>query len=168
MSSAFRCSFDPKLDLVLERDIAVPRAKVWRAWTEPELIKQWFTPAPWRTIECEIDLRPGGIFRTVMRGPEGEEFPGVGCILDVVPNERLVWTSVLLPGFRPQPLADKPGCESIPFTGVIELADCAIGTRYTATAVHGEEASSRKHAEMGFQEGWGAALDQLVALMRGL
>jgi uncharacterized protein YndB with AHSA1/START domain len=83
---------DPKLDLVLERILDVPRRLVWAAWTQPEHVKQWFVPAPWTMIDCEIDLRPGGIFRTVMRSPEGEEFPGVGCYLEVIRNERLIWT----------------------------------------------------------------------------
>src|SRR5690242_2821697 len=92
---------NPSLDLVLERVVDVPRELVWSAWTTPEHIKKWFTPAPWTTIACEIDLRPGGAFRTTMRSPEGEEFPNVGCYLEVVPNERLVWTNALGPGFRP-------------------------------------------------------------------
>ena len=69
---------DPKLDLVLERVVDVPPNLVWAVWTTPEYVKQWFTPAPWRTVDCEIDLRPGGVFRTVMRSPEGQEFPNVG------------------------------------------------------------------------------------------
>ena len=68
-------TIDPKLDLVLERTIDVPRELVWAAWTQPEHLSQWFTPAPWTVSECGIDLRPGGIFRTVMRSPEGREFP---------------------------------------------------------------------------------------------
>jgi uncharacterized protein YndB with AHSA1/START domain len=75
---------DPELDLVLERVVDVPPALVWRAWTEPERLKRWFTPKPWQTVECEIDLRPGGIFRTTMRSPEGEDTPHVGCYLEVV------------------------------------------------------------------------------------
>ena len=94
---------DPKLDLVLERVVPVPRERVWSAWTTPEHVKQWFTPAPWTTVDCEIDLRPGGIFRTVMRSPEGEEFPNLGCYLEIIPNEKLVWTNALAPGFRPIP-----------------------------------------------------------------
>ena len=94
---------DPKLDLVLERVVEVPPELVWAAWTQPEHLKVWFTPAPWRTTHCEIDLRPGGIFRTVMEGPAGERFDGTGCYLEVVPNRRLVWTSVLLPHWRPAP-----------------------------------------------------------------
>ena len=54
---------DPKLDLVLERVVDVPPELVWRAWTEPKHLMPWFTPAPWKTVDCEIDLRPGGIFQ---------------------------------------------------------------------------------------------------------
>jgi uncharacterized protein YndB with AHSA1/START domain len=88
-----------ELDLVLERVVDVPRELVWAAWTRPEHIKKWFTPAPWTTVDCEIDLRPGGIFRTVMRSPEGQEHSGAGCYLEIVPNEKLVWTSALGPGY---------------------------------------------------------------------
>jgi uncharacterized protein YndB with AHSA1/START domain len=56
------------------------------------ITQQWFTPAPWKTVDCEIDLRPGGLFRTVMRSPEGQEFPNVGCYLEIVENEKLIWT----------------------------------------------------------------------------
>lgn len=87
-----RIDTNPELDLVLERVVDVPPEKVWAAWTEPEQVVKWFTPKPWQTVECQIDLRPGGIFRTVMRSPEGEDHDNVGCWLEVVENERLVWT----------------------------------------------------------------------------
>ena len=149
---------DPKLDLVLERVIDVPRELVWAAWTKPEHIKKWFTPAPWTVADCEIDLRPGGMFRTIMRSPEGKEFPNVGCYLEVVTNERLVWTDALLPGYRPAPN---------PFmSAVLLLKPEGKGTRYTAIALHRDEVGRKQHEEMGFQEGWGKALDQLVALTR--
>jgi activator of Hsp90 ATPase-like protein len=82
---------DPRLDLLLERVVDVPPELVWAAWTTPEHVKKWFTPAPWTTVDCEIDLRPGGIFRFVMRSPEGQEFPNVGCYLEIVkkPEARL-------------------------------------------------------------------------------
>jgi uncharacterized protein YndB with AHSA1/START domain len=93
--------FDPTLDLVLERDIDVPRDLVWAAWTVPEHLMKWFVPSPWTMADCVIDLRPGGIFRTVMRSPEGTEYPSDGCFLEVVPEQRLVFTDALLPGYRP-------------------------------------------------------------------
>lgn len=92
---------DPKLDLVLERTIDVPPALVWQAWTQPEHIKHWLTPAPWQTVRCDVDLRPGGRFRFVMRSPEGEEHTHDCCYLEIVEGSRLVWTNALLPGFRP-------------------------------------------------------------------
>ena len=159
---------DSKLDLTFTRVVDVPRALVWRAWTEPELLKPWFCPLPWKTIDCEIDLRPGGIFRTTMQSPEGAEFPNAGCYLEIIPQEKLVWTNALLPGFRPAPPA--PGGEAsavnFMFTAMIELADAGQGTRYTATVIHADEAGCKTHADMGFEGGWGAALDQLVAMIQ--
>jgi uncharacterized protein YndB with AHSA1/START domain len=111
---------DPKLDLILERVIDVPRELMWAAWTTPEHIKKWFTPAPWRTVDCELDLRPGGIFRTVMRSPEGQEFPSAGCFLEIVENERLVWTSALGSGYRPSKTSAAPS-DPFVFTAMISL-----------------------------------------------
>lgn len=160
---------NPKLDLVLERVIDVPRELVWAAWTQPEHIKKWFTPAPWETVDCEIDLRPGGVFRTVMRSPEGQDFPHLGCYLEIIPNEKLVWTSALGPGYRPLIRETGTGnCDELYFTGVVALEAQGNKTKYTAIALHGDEASSKKHADLGFQDGWSAALDQLVTLVKTL
>jgi uncharacterized protein YndB with AHSA1/START domain len=149
---------DPELDLVLERVIDVPPALVWKAWTEPEHLKKWFCPAPWSVSDCEIDLRPGGAFNTVMRSPEGEEFPNLGCVLEVVEGERLVFTDTLLPGYRPAP---EPF-----FTAIVTIEPHGSGTRYVARALHRDAEGRTKHEEMGFHDGWGAALDQLVALAK--
>lgn len=149
---------DPRLDLVLERVVDVPPEKVWAAWTRPEHVVKWFTPKPWSTVDCEIDLRPGGIFRTVMRSPEGEDHENVGCFLEVVENRRLVWTDALGPGWRPNPE---------PFmTAVIAIEPHGKGTKYTAIAIHKDEDTRKKHEEMGFHEGWATALDQLVEYVR--
>lgn len=150
------------LDLLLEREVDIAAEAVWAAWTEPERLVRWFTPAPWATVDCEIDLRPGGIFRTVMRSPEGEDFPNIACYLEVVPNERLVWTSALAPGYRPL-IEHPPG--SFPLTAVISLERIPTGTRYRALAIHADAETCRQHETMGFQDGWGAALDQLVAMV---
>lgn len=154
---------DSRLDLVLERVLDVPKDLVWRAYTDPEQLKKWFVPAPWSLADCEVDLRPGGIFRTVMRSPEGQEFAGAGCYLEVVPGEKLVWTSALAPGFRPAEASEG----ALPFTAVILLEAHGTGTKYTAIAMHGDEAACKRHADMGFLAGWGATLDQLVAMAKG-
>ncbi len=151
---------DPGLDLVLEREVDVPPELVWAAWTQPEHLKQWFTPKPFETTEAEIDLRPGGIFRVVMRSPEGEEMDqGAGCILEVVVNRRLTWTGALGPGFRPT-------MSDFPFTATITMEPAGAGTAYRAVARHGSAELKVQHEDMGFHDGWGAALDQLVELAR--
>jgi uncharacterized protein YndB with AHSA1/START domain len=154
MATAKTTSFE----LVLERVIDIPPEKVWAAWTKPEHLKKWFTPAPWKTIECEIDLRPGGGFRTVMLSPEGQQFPNVGCYLEVVENKKLVFTDALTPGYAP---SGKPF-----FTAIITLEPHGTGTKYTARGLHKDEADKNQHEQMGFVVGWGIALDQLVAHMK--
>jgi uncharacterized protein YndB with AHSA1/START domain len=154
---------DPRFDLVLERDIPVPVDRVYAAWTEPELMVQWFTPAPWKTVSAEIHLYPGGGNVITMESPEGEQYPNAGCYLEIIPNELLVFTSVMTEGFRP--VVPQNGAEDLPFTGRIEMsANPDGGTHYRAIAIHADEAGATRHAEMGFADGWGAALDQLVAL----
>lgn len=157
---------NPELDLLLERVVEVPPDLVWRAWTTPEHLMKWFTPAPWKTVECEIDLRPGGAFQTTMESPDGQRFPNVGCCLEIVEGRRLSWTNALLPGFRPNPSADSCPGEEFYFTAVIVLEPHGAGTKYSALAMHAEAASRKKHEDMGFRDGWGAALDQLVALAK--
>ena len=151
-------TIDPELDLVLEREVDVPRQKVWEAWTNPEHLKHWFTPAPWRTTECEIDLRPGGRFRTVMNGPAGEVVDSTGCYLEIDPGRKLMWTDALGEDYRPNGTSF--------MTAILLLEDDGDGTRYTAIARHADPDTKAKHEEMGFHHGWGAALDQLVAYVK--
>lgn len=157
---------DPSLDLFMDRIVDVPRELVWKAWTTPELLKQWFTPKPWQTTEAEIDLRPGGIFRNKMEGPNGESFEGTGCYLEVVEGEKLVWTSALGPGYRPQPGFDDKMGGMFYFTAVITMEDHEGGTKYRALVIHADEEGKKKHDEMGFHNGWGAAFDQLIELIK--
>lgn len=162
-------TINSELDLVLERIVDVPRELVWAAWTTPEKLMPWFCPLPWKTVDCEIDLHPGGIFRTVMQSPEGQQFPNSGCYLEVVPNEKLVWTNALEPGFRPAKQAvanpDHP-CEEFVMTATILLEAVAGGTKYTAHVMHDNKEARIAHEKMGFKEGWGTCLDQLVATIK--
>lgn len=157
--------FDPDLDLMFERVVDIPPEWVWSAWTTEQHIKHWFTPAPWKTIDCRLDLRPGGIFHTVMLSPEGKEFPNSGCYLEVVPQQKLVWTNALQPGYRP---AKAPANASVDFcfTAVIALASRGAGTLYQARVIHADRDACARHRAMGFHAGWGTALDQLVAYMK--
>jgi uncharacterized protein YndB with AHSA1/START domain len=154
-----RPAINPALDLVLERIVDVRPALVWKAWTEPQHLKRWFTPAPWTTVDCQIDLRPGGIFSTTMRSPDGVVQPtNAGCYLEVVKEERLVFTDALGPGYRPSGKSF--------MTAMILLEPHGSGTRYTAIAMHADEATRKQHEDMGFHHGWNAALNQLIALAK--
>lgn len=149
---------DPELDLLLERYVELPPEAIWAAWTTPELYKEWFCPRPWTVAEAELDLRPGGGGRTVMRPPEGEDHISFGCYLEVVPNRRLIFTDAMTAGYRP---AAKPF-----MTGIIDLVPEGTGTRYRAIARHADAATREQHEAMGFHQGWSIALDQLIELMK--
>ena len=152
-----------RLDLTITRIVDAPRALIWEAWTKPEHLKRWWTPAPWTTPECRVDLRPGGEFYTLMRGPDGSEHAVNGCYLDITPCERIVFTDVLQTGWRPAAMSSGP-CGPY-FTAIISFEEHEGGTRYTARALHKDDADRAKHEEMGFDQGWNTALDQLVALV---
>lgn len=144
-------------ELSLSRLIRAPRERLYRAWTTPDLLKQWFTPRPWTTPVVELDVRAGGSSYILMRGPDGNEFPNRGVYLEVVPNEKLVFTDAYTEAWVP---ADKPF-----MTGIITFSDEDGGTRYTARALHWTDADRAAHEQMGFHEGWGKATDQLEALV---
>ena len=150
---------DPR-DLVLTRLIPVPRRALWRAWTEPELLKRWFAPKPYTTPTAELDVRPGGASRIVMRSPEGQDLPNPGVYLEVVPDERLVVTDAYTSAWVPSP---KPF-----LTVILTFADEAGGTRYTARARHWTMEDRAAHEAMGFHQGWGQCADQLEELAKSL
>lgn len=147
-------------ELVLDRLIDAPRAKVYRCWTEPELIKQWFAPKPWTTPEVEIDLRPGGANSVTMADPEGNQYPNPGIFLEIVPEEKLVFTDAFTAGWQP---TDKAffSCE-------LTFADEGGKTRQIARAKHWTVDDKQQHEQMGFHEGWGMCADQLEALAKTL
>jgi uncharacterized protein YndB with AHSA1/START domain len=151
----------PKYELSLTRVIDAPRHKIFKAWTTPELLKQWFAPLPWTTPHIEMDLRPGGANLFVMADPEGNEFPNRGVYLEVVENEKLVFTDAFTSAWVPS---------AKPFmVGTITLEDLGGGkTKYTATVLHWSEEDRLAHEKMGFHEGWGQCTDQLAALVAKL
>jgi uncharacterized protein YndB with AHSA1/START domain len=144
-------------ELVLTRIIDAPRENIFRAWTEVELLKQWFAPLPYTTPHAELDVRPGGSSLVVMRGPDGSEFPNPGVYLEVVKNEKIVFTDAFTSAWVP---SEKPF-----MTAIITLEDIGGGkTKYTALVRHWTVADREAHEKMGFHEGWGICTDQLAAL----
>ena len=160
MTTAASTSELQNRDLVLTRLINAPRATVYRAWTEPELLKQWFAPAPWTTPHAVLDVRPGGACQITMRSPEGNDFPNSGVYLEVVPNEKLVFTDAYTRAWEP---SEKPF-----MTVIVTLADESGQTRYTARARHWSDADRAQHEQMGFHEGWSQCASQLEQVAKAL
>ena len=144
-------------ELTLTRLIDAPREKVYRCWTDPALLKQWFAPLPYTTPVAELDVRPGGSAFIVMRGPDGKDLPNRGTYLEVVPNQRLVSTDAYVKAWEP---SEKPF-----MTLILTFEDEAGKTRYTARARHWIVADREAHEKMGFHQGWGICTDQLTALV---
>lgn len=151
-------AFDPKRDFAIERFIdAAPRI-VWTALTTPAHVKEWYMPKAWgRVARAEMDVRPGGIFAIDIAVGDGDPMPNLGCFLDVVPERRLAWTSMLFPGYRPAVFDD------IPITAIVTMDAEGRGTRYVFTALHRNEADLATNKESGFYQGTEIAVDQLVA-----
>ena len=144
-------------ELTIARVINAPPAVVWKAWSTPQHLAKWWIPAP---IECQVvklDLRPGGGFETRMREDGGDFQPHVdGCFLDIVPEARLVFTTVLTEGWRPV----EPW---LALTAIITFEPEGSATRYAARVLHKSAEDARKHEDMGFLDGWGTTIDQLAA-----
>lgn len=158
-----RFAFDPKLDFAIERFIDAPTRLVWEALTKPEHVKEWYMPRAWgRVVRTEMDVRPGGIFSIDIATADGREVPNLGCFLEAVPMERLVWTSMLFPGYRPAVFDD------IPITAIITMEAVGDGTRYVFTALHRDEADLEKDRESGFYQGTEIAIDQLAEHVMGM
>jgi uncharacterized protein YndB with AHSA1/START domain len=151
-------STPPNRELVLNRIINAPREMVFKAWTDPELLKQWFAPRPWTTSQAQLDVRPGGANLIVMRDPQGNEFPNRGVYLEVVKNERLVFTDAYTKPWEP---SEKPF-----MTVVLTFEDAGNGrTNYTARVLHWTAADCDAHEKMGFQAGWGQCAAQLESVL---
>lgn len=153
---------NPDLDLELSRSFTAPPSVIWRCWIEPALLCQWFCPKPWRVAEAVIDARAGGRFYSLMQGPNGEESPNEGSLVDVVAGRKLVFTDLFEADFKP---VASPG---LGFVAIVTFDPEGSGTRYRAVARHRTAAEAETHRSMGFHAGWGAAAAQLEELSKGL
>jgi uncharacterized protein YndB with AHSA1/START domain len=160
MTSSAESTPSSDRELLITRMIDAPREKVYRAWTEAELLKQWFAPLPYTTPSAILDVRPGGSSVIVMRGPDGNDFPNAGTYLEVVKNERLVFTDAYTKAWEP---SQKPF-----MTVILTFENVGGKTKYTARVRHWTVADREAHEKMGFHQGWGQCADQLAALVAKL
>jgi uncharacterized protein YndB with AHSA1/START domain len=154
---------NPDLDLGLERIIRAPRATVWKAWTTPSRLEQWWVPAPSRCRVDRLDLRPGGAFVTRL-SDDGAEFVSHlnACFLAVDELERIVFTNAIDSVWRPASPAP------VPMTATITLNDHPDGTDYRIVVRHGDLEARAHHEKLGFAEGWGTVAGQLAALTESM
>jgi len=147
-------------ELVLEREFDAPPAKVFKCWTDPELMKQWFVPRPWTIKDIDNDYRPGGRSNFTMVDPDGKEYPNAGVVLEVIPDRRIVTTDAFTEGWIP----------AGPFmVAEVTFEELPGGrTKYTAKARHWTAEARKQHEEMGFHEGWGQTADQLAELLKSI
>lgn len=145
-------------DLVLERTLNASKEKIYRCWTEPRLIEQWFAPKPWTVSKVEQDQHPGGACNITMRSPEGLGMPNPGVYLAIEPNKRIVFTDAFGANWTPK--------DGAPFmVAEVTFADAGAGkTKYVATARHWTAEAEEQHEKMGFHAGWGICADQLEVL----
>lgn len=161
MSQKIEIQPSSERELVLCRILDAPPEALYRCWTDPELMKQWFCPKPWTIARVETDVRAGGSSLVVMRSPEGQEFPNPGIYLEVVPNKKLVFTDAFHKAWEPSP---KPF-----MTAEITFEKESGGkTRYTARARHWTVEDAVQHEKMGFHTGWGTVADQLEEVAKKL
>lgn len=157
---------NPETDLELTRSLTASPAMVWRCWSEPALLCQWFCPKPWFVSDAVIDLRAGGRFFTLMNGPDGEKVPNDGSFLEVVPQRKLVFTDMMTADFAPT--AAPVSGAGLNFVAIVTFAANGSGTDYRAVVRHRNAADADTHRTMGFYEGWGAATTQLEGLAKTL
>ncbi|MBP9952368.1 MAG: SRPBCC family protein [Cypionkella sp.] len=151
---------DPELDLVLTRTINAPRELLYSCWTTPEHLKNFFVPKPHKVTACTLDVRAGGACNTTF-DVEGTIMENNGVYLEIIPNEKIVFTDTYTEGWKPAPE---------PFmTAIILFEDLGNGrTKYTAIARHRNKETAESHKKMGFYDGWGTVVDQLEAYAQGV
>lgn len=141
-------------ELVLTRVLNATPAQLFKAWTTPEILKEWFMPKPYELALVDMEPRDGGTFRTVMTGPDGFHMDSTGVFLKVEKDRRIITTNAFGPDWKPT--------EKAFFSAEILFDDLGNGqTRYTAIARHWTLEDCEAHEKMGFHEGWGQVATQL-------
>lgn len=148
-------------DIHIVRIINAPRETVWRCWAEEALLQEWFCPRPWKVSDADFKNTPGGRRNMVMNGPDGERVPMQGILLAIDPGKSMTFTDAYTEGFIPA--ADHF------MTGYVQLDDTPDGkTKMIWGARHPTREKAEQHLQMGFEQGWNAAADQLDELAQSL
>lgn len=158
--------------LTFTRFFAAPRERVFRAWTDPAELAQWWGPAGFTNPVSEVDLRPGGAYRIVMRAPDGREFPSTGRYLEIVPPSRLVFTDTIedAPGDWLAEFNGHRGAgAATPYTGEVTVRFDEVdgGTLLTIHTRFASDTDRDAIIAIGATSGWSESLERLEALLAG-
>jgi uncharacterized protein YndB with AHSA1/START domain len=151
-------------EIVITRVFNAPRELLYKAWTEPKHIEQWYGPKGFTTRVTEMDLRPDGQWCYIMIGPDGTEYPSKGVFREIVPPERLVATDEFGEGIEKVLTVDLP--KGMVTTATFE--DLGGKTRLTIQVMHDTVSDRRKHEEMGVVTGWNSSLDCLEEALQSM
>jgi uncharacterized protein YndB with AHSA1/START domain len=147
---------DAERELTLTRLYDAPRALVFKAWTDPQLLARWWGPKMFTNPVCEVDARPGGKLYIVMRGPDGSDYPMRGVFKEVVAPERLSFTNQAVDA-HDQPVIDG-------FTTVL-FAEEGGKTRLTVLTRGKAVQPVAIQYLQGMEQGWSMSLDKLAELL---
>lgn len=147
-------------DVVITRTFNAPRKLVFEAWTDPQHLQQWWGPHGFDNPRCEVDLRPGGIMLIHMRGPDGEIYPDRGIFHEIVPPERLVFTSTAFD--------DEHGEAQLQVLTTVTFAEQNGKTMLTLRAHVLKASPEVMEALAGMEQGWSESLEKLEAVLKGV
>ena len=150
-----KASSASRADMTIVRMFDAPRALVWKSWTDPKRLAQWFGPKGFTNPVCEADVRPGGIMRITMQAPDGTQYPMTAIYDEVVPLERLVWTASVEHG----------GNVSFEIRQVTTFVERDGKTEVTLQAYITRATPEAAGALSGMEEGWSMSRDKLEALL---
>lgn len=149
-------------EFTIERQFNAPRALMFQVFTQPEHLKRWWAPQPYTIPVCTIDLRPGGLWHYAMRSPEGQDHWALSVYREIVPPEKLVYTSTF---------ADE---HANPIKGVpehlatITFTEDANKTHVSARFQFASADALKTAVEMGMVQGLSMTLDYLAGYVQEL
>jgi uncharacterized protein YndB with AHSA1/START domain len=156
MSTAAKPALHGEATVTLTRVFDTPRDLVWRVWTDPKHMAQWFGPRGFTSSVPELDVRVGGNLRIVMHGPDGNDYPMKGVFREVVPPERLVFSNIAV---------DNDGNHLLEGETAIILEEQGGKTRLTLKTYAKGMVPMAPQMLAGMEAGWSQSLDKLAELV---
>lgn len=152
---------DLKKPLIIERVYDAPRALVYKAWTDPKHVAEWWGPHGFTNPVVNFDVRPGGTMYIAMTAPDGTVYPNKGVFLEVVEPERLVFTG--------SAFQDENGGSLMEDRTTVTFIDLGEQTKVILEAVVTKLVDNPDvlAAVAGMGEGWGESLDRLETFLQG-